>query len=92
MQNPLLVGVVSRVPHHPTVSKPTVWQVRSLGEEKKRGGAVGILLKPSPSVDFYATYYVRGVPMEGMGSPSSRGTSGWVGFFLLWECSVSISR
>ena len=51
-----------------------------------------ILQKPSPSVDFYATYYVRGVPLEGRGSPSSRGTSGWVGFFLLGECSASMSR
>jgi len=38
--NPLLVGVVSRVPHHPTVSRPTVWHVRSHGGVKSTGGAV----------------------------------------------------
>ena len=34
-------------------------------------------------MDFYATYYVRGVSLKGRGAPAFSGTSWWVGFCLL---------
>jgi hypothetical protein len=43
-------------------------------------------------VDFYTTYYVRGVSLKGRGSPASSGTSWRVGFCLLGEFIICGSR